>query len=65
MTKFSENCFRLTEKIKEETLEYNISKQRSYFVSYLINYFASANTCHLYCSLFYRVQTSHLLASNL
>ena len=25
MTKFSEKCFRLTEKIKEETLEYNIS----------------------------------------
>ena len=35
MKKFSENCFGLTEQIKVGTLEYNISKQRSYFVSYL------------------------------
>ena len=65
MKKFSENCFGLTEQIKVGRFEYNISKQRSYFVSYsLINYFAS-KMCLLYCSLFYRIQTSHLLTSNL
>ena len=52
MKKFSENCFGLTEQIKVGTL------------TLVINYFAS-NTCHLYCSLFYRIQTSHLLTSNL
>ena len=35
MKKFSENFFGLTEQIKVGTLECNISKQRSYFVSYL------------------------------